>query len=388
MKPVLHILAATICVCTLPFVPSTVSAASPAPASAPAAISKTEARQAIAKGLAWLKAHQNEDGSWSNQDQPALSALPLMAFVSSPEGAGTNTSRPEFLQKALGFIRSKAKPDGSIWEKGLSNYNTSVCLTALVTNGDPKDEALTARANAFIVGLQAKNMSDESFDGGIGYGNAVSPNHPHPDLDNTLLALEALRTYKNAHSAQEAPKSPDLNWQAAIDFISRCQNLPETNPKGSKDPADRGGFIYYPGYSNAAPEDNSNPLRSYGTMTYAGLLSFIYADLKKDDQRVQAALDWLKKNYTVDQNPVMGAAGFYYYLHLMSKGLTAAGIKEFETADGRKIDWAHDAARKILQVQTADGSWVNDKSARWMEKDPVLVTSYCVLALELLDDKL
>jgi len=118
------------------------------------------------------------------------------------------------------------------------------------------------------------------------------------------------------------------------------------------------------------------------------LLSFIYADLKKDDPRVLTALDWLKKHYTVDQNPAMGSAGFYYYLHLMSKGLTAAGIEKLETADGRKINWASDAAAKIQSLQTADGSWVNTASARWMEKDPVLVTSYCVMALELLHDRL
>ncbi len=354
-----------------------------------AAPTRADAESAMAKGLAWLKAHQNADGSWSNAEQPALTALPVTAFVRSPDGAYVKQPQPEFLQKGLAFIRSKAKPDGSIFDTGLSNYNTSVCLVALLANHDPKDEPLVTAAHNFILGLQAKNLADESLDGGIGYGpTAVSAKRQHPDLDNTLLALEALRTYRDTHPTVEISPAKDLNWQAAIDFISRCQNLPEKNPKASTDPADRGGFVYYPGYSNAAPDDGSAPLRSYGTMSYAGLLSFIYADLKKDDPRVQAALGYLKKNFTVDQNPNMGSAGLYYYLHLMSKGLTAAGVQELETADGKKIDWAREAAGKIIQLQTADGSWVNTESARWMEKDPVLVTSYCILALELLDSKL
>ena len=84
----------------------------------------------------------------------------------------------------------------------------------------------------------------------------------------------------------------------------------------------------------------------------------------------------------------MGAAGLYYYLHLMSKGLTAAGIQELETADGKKIDWAREAAEKILKLQAPDGSWMNSESARWMEKDPVLVTSYCLMSLELLEARI
>ena len=35
----------------------------------------------------------------------------------------------------------------------------------------------------------------------------------------------------------------------------------------------------------------------------------------------------------------------------------------------------------LRERQGADGSWTNAGSGRWMEKDPVLVTSYSVLAL-------
>ena len=118
-------------------------------------------------------------------------------------------------------------------------------------------------------------------------------------------------------------------------------------------------------------------------MTYAGLLSFIYADLPKDDQRITATLDWLKKNYTLEENPGMGRAGLYYYLHLATKGLASARIEKFETADGKKIDWPREIATKLMNLQNADGSWVND-TARWMEKDPALVTSYGVMSLEII----
>ena len=346
---------------------------------------RNEVQLAIDKGLAWLKSHQNPDGSWSSPEHPALTALPLIAFYREP-GGRFREAKPEFLQKGYGFLRSNAKPDGGIYGKGLANYNTSVALMAMLTTGASEDESLIRRARDFIVAQQATNMPNPDVNGGIGYGaTGVSPKRQHPDLDNTVVALEALRAFRSARPTVEIAAKDDLNWSAAIDFISRTQNLPTHNPKASDDPANRGGFVYYPGFSNADPSDLSpdakRPLRSYGSMSYAGLLSFIYADLKPGDPRLDAALDWLKKNYSLEENPGLQRAGLFYYYHLMAKGLAAARVETMETADGRKVDWARELALKLIDLQNSDGSWVND-TARWMEKDPALVTSYCILALE------
>ena len=116
-------------------------------------------------------------------------------------------------------------------------------------------------------------------------------------------------------------------------------------------------------------------------MSYAGLLSYIYADLKKDDPRVTAVVGWLKSHYTLEENPGMGGDGLYYYYQMLAKAMFAHGATEMTLADGRKVDWRQDLAKKLIDLQKPDGSWSNEKG-RWMEKDPVLVTSYSLLALE------
>jgi squalene-hopene/tetraprenyl-beta-curcumene cyclase len=351
---------------------------------------RNEIQLAIDKGLRFLKTQQKEDGSWSDADpnHPALTALPLVAFQREPSGKYMK-EQPEFMRKGYAFIRTKAQPDGGIYTRGLSNYNTSTALMALLNSGDPKDEPLLKAAKDFIVGQQAKGMTDPSLDGGISYG-PTGTSRQHPDLDNHLVGIEALRAYQAARKNVEG-EGKQLNWQAAIDFISRSQNLTATNKEkwASDDPANKGGFVYFPGDSKAGVmklPDGRVALRSYGSMSYAGLLSFIYADVKKDDQRVVAALDWLKKNYTLKENPGMERAGLFYYYHLMTKALAAADVKTLETPKG-KVDWASELALKLINTQAGDGSWVND-TARWMEKDPVLVTTYCVLSLEIIFHRL
>jgi squalene-hopene/tetraprenyl-beta-curcumene cyclase len=378
---------------------STLFAAEPPPRDDANLSVRNEVLTAISKGLAWLQKQQQPNGSLANPlnpapsaEHPALTALPLLAFYHEPTGMAAK-EYADVLKKGYAFLRAQVQPDGGIYTKGLSNYNTSVCLTTLLTSGDPQDEPILTAARAFVVGQQAKGMTKPGLDGGFGYGpTGASPKRQHPDLDNTLIALEALRAYKKARPTTEIPPGKDLDWQAAIDFITRTQNLPSHNKMewASDDPQNKGGFVYYPGFSNAGEVElpgGKKALRSYGSMTYGGLLSYIYADLKKDDPRVAASLEWLSKNYTLEENPGMGRSGLYYYYHLAAKGLATAKVKELETADGKKVYWQRDIALKLINLQNPDGSWVND-TARWMETDPVLVTTYGVLTMEIIYNQL
>ncbi|MEQ8765963.1 MAG: hypothetical protein RL885_18740 [Planctomycetota bacterium] len=56
-------------------------------------------------------------------------------------------------------------------------------------------------------------------------------------------------------------------------------------------------------------------------------------------------------------------------------------IDEITDADGKKHDWRKELAERLISLQNEDGSWANDKSARWWENEPALATSYAVQAL-------
>ncbi len=373
----------------LPSVPAAISRGEPAADVPPVAKNRSlqlEIEHAIEKGLAFLKGRQDPAGFWSSADYPALSGLVLLGFVKEPSGA-VKAARPDFVEKGYGYLMSCVKPDGGIYGKGLANYNTSVVVLALNAADPEKYDSTLRKARAFLVGQQnfypKQDGKINPYEGGIGYGD----DGPHSDVSNTTYALEALRETRSMVYGQDVAAVRDLNWDAAMAFLQRCQNLPKTNPQPwvTGDPKNLGGFIYTPLESHADDDmDGKKVPRSYGSVSYSGLLSYIYADLQKDDPRVTGVHDWLGRNYTVEENPGMGPAGLFYYYHAMSKALTAYGADVLALAGGKSANWRQDLALKLIDLQASEGSWVNAKSGRWWEKDPVLVTSYAVRALEIM----
>ena len=347
-----------------------------------------EIQNAVDRGLAALLASQNTNGWWSTQDHVAPTAIVLTAFMGEPTGR-FRTNPPAALTKGYEFILGAVKTNGSIYRTSLINYNTSLSMLALAASGNPAHDGVLRRARAFVVqsqmDLDVPGKMDSPYDGGIGYGDKYA----HSDMNNTLTALEALHYTRHLQSGESAVQKQDVDWKAVVQFLQNCQNLPSHNPQpwASDDARNRGGFVYYPGHSMAGGETNAATgrvtLRSYGSISYAGLLSYIYADLQREDPRVVAVLDWLRSNYTLDENPGMDLQGLYYYLHLMTKALNTARVETLELKDGRKVNWRREVATRLIHLQRVDGSWANT-NARWWEKDPNLVTAYAVLSLDII----
>ncbi len=330
-------------------------------------------RAALTRGGAFLVEHeQAADGSFSADVGPAVTALAVTALVRS----GMPATAPA-VQQGLAYLLSFRQPDGGLYVPGspVANYETSIGLLALAAcNTDGSlDDAIEAAAE-YVKRLQwddgeGRGMADPAY-GGAGYGKKS-----RPDLSNTQFMVEALRTIGTSEN--------DPAIQRALAFVSRTQNLPGPhNPLPFPEKNPDGGFYYTPadGGESQAGTTPEGGLRSYGSMTYAGLKSMIYAGLTKDDPRVKAAIAWLGKHYTFTENPGMGDAGLYYYFHTAAKSLDVLGAETFTDAQGREHDWRDELSTAIMARQREDGSWKNTNE-RWMEGETDLATSYALLAL-------
>lgn len=330
------------------------------------------------KAINFLKTTQSEDGSWTSKTQPGITAMVCFGLECGGTKADDST-----LQKGLKHLLGYLQKDGGIYhpETNHKNYETSLTVLALAgANADGKLSGTIKEAEKFLRLLQwdeteGVDKSHPAF-GGAGYGKSQ-----RPDLSNTTFLLDALKA--------AGVKSNDPAMQNALVFVSRCQNLEsEFNTTEFAAKVNDGGF-YYTSAAGGNSQAGKNPdggLRSYASMTYAGLKSMLYAGLTKDDKRVKAALEWLRKFYSIDQNPGLEQQGLYYYYHTMAKTLSTLEVDLFEDAKGEKHDWRKEITEALAKRQKENGSWVN-LADRWMEGDPNLATAYGLMALKFCDPK-
>jgi squalene-hopene/tetraprenyl-beta-curcumene cyclase len=328
--------------------------------------------QAVTKAVDFLRSQQAFDGSFSAPAGPAVTALVVTGILRNGR-----TVQDPVVAKGLKYVEGFVKPDGGIYQPESSHRNYETCLAIVcfaAANRDGRYDALLKKADAFVKGLQW-DEGEEQKPTDINYGGAGYGKSKRPDLSNTSFLIDALKA-AGAGPDDEAMKK-------ALIFVSRCQNLESeynTTQFSAKNPD--GGFYYTPaaGGSSMAGKTPEGGLRSYASMTYAGLKSMIFAGVGPDDPRVKAAVEWAKKHYSLDSNPGMGEAGLFYYYTTFGKALDAMGQETFVDDQGKKHEWRSELAQELVKRQRADGAWVNS-TPRWLEGDPNLVTGYGLLAL-------
>lgn len=379
-----------------------------------------QGRAIAARAEAWLIAQQDRStGGWAvpgpetdaqghtkKPHMPGITALVLTGLLLGDKAGGKSgdPTRPEVLMGAK-YLLNWQQPDGGIYDRVLPSYNTSLAVSALSKIDLPQARSATATAVGFLKKLQWSEFSDNSiggaeapkpvernhpFYGGVGYGK-----HGRPDGSNMNMFMQALE--------DAGVPSDDPAVKRAMVFLERLQMKDSVNDMPYADKSNQGGFIYATvenaqsvdgrgGQSMAGTIEETlddgtqvSRLRAYGSMTYAGFKSYLYADLKRDDERVQAAFDWIRRHYTVDENPGMGTDGLYYYYVTFARALAALneptiGLVKGEGMVTDQRDWRKDLIAKLATLQNEDGSFrsIDD---RWMENDPVLITAYALIAL-------
>jgi squalene-hopene/tetraprenyl-beta-curcumene cyclase len=331
--------------------------------------SKTYERM-VSKGLAYLEKTQASDGSWTAAAGPGITALIATAILRQ----GRSPDDP-LSAKSLKYLESFVQSDGGIYKSNSRLVNYETCLGMVCfkeANKDGRYDKVLKAAEKYIKQNQTgsadgKEQADFEY-GGVGYSGAG-----RPDLSNTQFFLEAVGATGDDASSDAVKR--------ALVFVSRCQNLEtehNTTPNAAKNPD--GGFYYDLKSGGEAGKTDEGGLRSYGSMTYAGLKSMIFAGLKKDDPRVKAAIKWVQKNYDLKQNPGVGDSGLFYYYHTLAKALDAFGQDEIEDAKGKKHAWRKELITELASRQKENGSWVNENK-KWNEGDANMVTGFALLTL-------
>ena len=345
-------------------VPAAEEAAAPA-AAAPAAAAPSaaagDARAVLAGAGAWLAAQQKEDGSFSNPKHPGLTAIALWGLegaAAAKEAAGQDASAERAAAaKAAAWILSRAQDDGGFYTRipgraggGLSTYNTALSLAALSFSRrtDPEFVGKVLAARDFLAASQLEG--DDELAGGFGYDRAAP--HRYADLNNAVFAIEAMRRTQRFEDLRPAGgRKADLDWDAALSFVAKA---------------------------DGAASDGRIVLRSYGSITYSGLLALVYCKLPPNDPRVRSALDWASRHWTLDENPGMGEQGLYFFYDIVSRALSVSGFESVPRSaesGGGSVEWRPALLRKLRSLQRPDGSFVN-RNGRYWENDPVLATGY------------
>lgn len=345
---------------------------------------ENEGRQALARALDWLAAKQAETGGWSSDKFPAITALALEGFIGSE-----HPQRDAVVQKAVECLKAYVRADGGIYRAapgpdeggskggGLSNYNTAICLAILGELHDASLSEVLLNARAFLERSQHKG--DDVFKGGFGYDQTTG--RAYTDMMNTYYAADAMSRTAWMEEFRSGDRV-DIDWNGVGDYVTRMQN---TESAGADD---AGGLFYNPVDPKAGSLTNAAGVivfRSYGSITYAGLMQLLYARVDRADPRVKSAFHWASRHWTLDENPGMGAEGLYFYYDILSKCMNAYGHDAFTMPDGTVVGWREALISKLVSMQkieadTGHGYWVNEKN-RYMEGDPVLVTAYSIMAL-------
>ncbi len=317
------------------------------------------------------------------------------------------------IEKGKAYILSKQRLDGA-WNDKVHYYadgavgETELCLATLAFTGEHPNREMIAKGLQALLSrrlnytyavsarmialahLQGKLLGDrrrlvrealkrdalwlastQNRGGGWGYlgqGGKMASN-AYTDLSNTQMAMLALR-----EAARAGIEVPDAVWVRSLKHYVTRQR-----PDGSWN------------YGETDKRAGGTNREGYGAMTAAGLASVLIAAdfldaasgcpcrggrsgrVQSDlDRRVDAALQWLERNFSTTENP-RGAEAFgkriHYWFYSVERAGSAAGYKYFGGHD-----WFREIAKVLLGSQKEDGSWQG-------QYGPLITTCFCTMFL-------
>ena len=309
---------------------------------------KPKSEQAVLRGLAWLAEHQNEDGSWGEDNKGAMTGFGVLCFL----GHGELQDSPQFgptVGKALTWI----------FENGTANEGRLHMAKAFTAQG-PYEHAICAYAlgeyytmtkDKRVVKLLTQAIAHIIEGQGPGGGWMYAYDKSGDDLSVSGWQIQAL---KAAHLGQLPNPEVDKALTKAIAYIERVRG-----PKG--------GY----GYQNAG-DDYS--------LTGVGILCQLF--WKGERGNLRQGMTWLLEQ-TEKSKPVKykERSGDLYAWYYHTQACLMFGGEAWTKWNA----WFQD---EVCDVQNPDGSWPipggNSPGPQGADTltGAVYRTSLCVLMLE------
>jgi hypothetical protein len=241
-------------------------------------------------------------------------------------------------------------------------YNVSLGAMALADISPSAHQPWLVRAAAFLANSQASN-------GQFGYGLPIpgdvptpAPAHSgtRPEFGTGTKTLKRVVVRQNPKRAM-GKEGDNSNTQYAVLGLRACAEAAVEVPKEvwldvlgylKQSQTNDGGFGYSPPSAGTV----------YGSIHTSALGAYIVARYfggfgTKRDAVIDKGLDWLARNFAVDENPKRGSPRewlLYYYYGMERVGILA------DTEFFGTHEWYQAGARYLLRHQTADGHWNND----------------------------
>jgi len=282
----------------------------------------------VEKGLEWLKASQNAEGSWTKSNQSAMTGFAVLAYLGRCETPLSEKYGESCLRGITWLVNLGMKTDGKLstnltdkhwpYEHAIATY--ALCEAATFCNQGkihvPHLTEIAEKATAIILANQHTRSGgwDYAYDSTGGRGGDLS------------LAAWHIQALKAAHHAGIEPKGMTRAKNAAIGYAESLQNK-------------HGGFGYT---SSASPAGGG----TYFTMTGGGILGLQMWG-KGNSSAVRKGAKYILENSKFDYNGVDSNLYAHYY---ESQAMINRGGKEWETYNTMFKD-------QLITSQNPNGSW-------------------------------
>jgi hypothetical protein len=330
---------------------------SPAFAQPPSEPLVVQVKNAIDRGVNYLRSKQQFDGSWESSvlataphgGQTTLSVLALL-------NCGVPVS-DSAVQKGLNYIRRLQANEIHTWE----TYIRSLMVLVFAEANLPEDKKLLRDNVKWLVDTRV--MRDGKL---LGWNYYYEPRSATTDASNSQYAVLALWSAKQA-----GEEVSDEVWKSIRQYYRDTQD-----PK-------LGGWEY-------SPQSSSSPSRgSTLTMTTAGVCGLLIAAMElptereafasaggpatncglyADGKAIALGFHWINDNFKIVQK-----GSSFYNLY----GLERAGRLSGQRFIGQ-YDWYREGCKYLVQKQVRDGCWLGtEQFERW----PVVNTGLALLFL-------